>query len=71
MLDSNGQEVERIIGFQFRKPKDYIRELVDYSKGKNTLPDLLNKAKKDPENGDIFMKIAAKYEKYSNLEQQT
>lgn len=50
-LKSNGKEIDRVIGFI--EPVQYFQQIKDYTKGVNTLTDLL---KKDKNNGNDSLK---------------
>lgn len=58
LLDGNGEEIDRIIGY--REPEEYIQILSDYRKGIGTLADLLNRAGTE-EDRSLYFEIADKY----------
>lgn len=59
-LDSNGEEVDRIVGFDGKKD-DFFQTLQDFAAGKNTLPALLSEYENNPEGVDQNFKLAQKY----------
>lgn len=58
MLDTNGAEVDRIVGYH--EPDEFLTTLRNYRKGIGTLADLLNKAETNPDRLLAF-EIADKY----------
>ncbi len=58
MVDTNGDEVDRIVGYM--EPDSFLTELRNYQKGIGTLADLLRKAEAGPDRSQSF-KIAKKY----------
>ena len=59
-VDSEGNEVDRIIGFM--PPTEYLLRIEDIAKKRNTLSDYLARYNKGEENADIIAGIAMKYE---------
>ena len=59
-LDSNGDEVDRIIGFM--PPSEYLLRLENIVNKRNTLADYLARYKNGEENIEIIAAIAMKYE---------
>ncbi len=58
MIDSEGQEVDRIVGFA--ETEEYLQILQDYAQGIGTLDDLLSKFAQNPDRDTAFI-IADKY----------
>lgn len=67
-LEKSGAEIDRIIGFGDKNK--FYNELVDYSINKNTMHDLLERTKSEPDNGELYFKLAQKYESHRNLKEQ-
>lgn len=59
-MNSNGDEIDRICGFEGKKDS-YFQTIKDYTNNKNTLPVLLAQFKDDSNNVDINFKLAQKY----------
>ena len=59
-VDSEGNEVDRIIGFL--PPSEYLLRLEDIALKRNTLDDYLSRYDKGETNADIVAAIASKYE---------
>jgi len=59
-LNSNGDEIDRICGFEGNKDA-YFQTIKDYANNKKTLPILLAQFKGDSNNVDINFKLAQKY----------
>lgn len=58
MVDSTGEEVDRIIGYM--PPVDFLKEVKNYREGIGTLSDLLKQAEANPER-ELMFEIAEKY----------
>lgn len=59
-LNSNGTEIDRLIGFNGDKEK-FFQNIQDFTAGKNTLGTLLVEIKNTPEDIDMNYKLATKY----------
>ena len=59
-VDSEGNEVDRIIGFS--PPTEYLQRIEDIAQKRNTLNDYLTRYRKGEVNADIIAGIAMKYE---------
>lgn len=61
LFDTAGNEIDRLIGFEPEKSQEYIRTLVDYTEGRGTLADYLNRLQVEPNNSDFNYQVAKKY----------
>ena len=66
LAQANGQEIDRLIGYG--PPAEKFKDKIEKTyKGKNTLLKLLTTHKKNPEDLDLMIKIAKKYESHYNI----
>ena len=68
LLDSEGSEIDRIIGFKEDKRNEFYQTLKDYAQGKNTLVDLMAQQAKNPDSIEIKFKLGRKYTDRRELE---
>ncbi len=60
LMNSSGEEIDRIYGYL--PPEEFVTTIQDYLQGKNTLADLEERFKADPEDADLAYRVAEKYE---------
>ncbi len=58
-LKSNGEEIDRIVGYL--PPKEFVREAKRILKGKDVFAHLLEREKKNPEEIDLLYKLGEKF----------
>lgn len=61
LLDNQGDEIDRLCGFQNTEKEAYFQRLKDYTNDKNTIADLLNRIDSDPANLNLQYQMAQKY----------
>jgi tetratricopeptide (TPR) repeat protein len=62
LLDAEGEEIDRFVGFEGEEEKDeYIQKIKDFAAGKNTLPVLLSDLENDASDVETNYKLAEKY----------
>lgn len=66
LANADGSEVDRFIGFQ--TPEQYVTQVKDIKKGKNTLADLETRTAKNPKDVVLLFKLADKYQGRGNNE---
>lgn len=60
LVNANGEEIERIIGYD-SKPEKFIAMLQDFVAGKNTIQDLLAQYRQSPNDVDVNYAVAKRY----------
>ena len=65
-VDKDGIEIDRIVGYLPAEP--YLKRVQEVLNGENTLSDLQLKYKKNPEDLQIMIKLAEKYENQSSFD---
>ncbi len=63
----DGMEIDRIVGFGGDRD-GYLHTIQDYTRGRNTLQDYLTHLKNDPDDIDMIMKVAEKYNDRGDLQ---
>ncbi len=66
LANADGSEVDRFIGFQ--PPEQYVTQIKDIKRGKNTLAELEKRAAKNPEDPVLLYAIGDKYQWRGNSE---
>ncbi len=65
-VDSDSAEIDRIIGYL--PPEEFLSELHRIQRGENTLADYIDKTRQNPEDFDLWKKLAGKYEDRGHLQ---
>ncbi|MBD3170001.1 MAG: hypothetical protein GF307_11000 [candidate division Zixibacteria bacterium] len=67
LLNKNGEEIDRILGFE--PPVEFLNTIELYRQGKETLRDYLARFEASPDSVELIFTIAEKYEGRSELEE--
>jgi tetratricopeptide (TPR) repeat protein len=59
LFKSDGEEIDRIVGYA--SPREFLKTVKSYLKGKGTLADLERKLETDPSNLDLLSQVGEKY----------
>ena len=65
-VDKDSSEIDRIIGYL--PPIEFLAEIQRIQNGINTIPDLIDKTTKNPNNFELWMMLASKYEDRRDLQ---
>ena len=64
-VDKDSLEIDRIIGY--RPPDEFLEELKRIQSGEGTIPNLIDRTTQDPNNVELWMALAEKYEDRGDL----
>ncbi|MBD3385664.1 thioredoxin fold domain-containing protein [candidate division KSB1 bacterium] len=67
LLTSKGEEIDRIVGYSGDKAK-FLQKVKEYVEGKNTVADLKSRVQDNPDNAELYIKLARKYNERGNDE---
>ena len=69
LLNSNGEEIDRILGFL--PPEPFIQQIEDYKIGKGTFDSYLAKLEEDPDDAQTLFEVAERYYGRGKLDEAT
>ena len=67
LFESDGEEIDRIVGYA--PPREFLKTVKSYLRGKGTLADLENKLRDDPSDIDILFQLGQKYQDRGKFEE--